>query len=239
VYLLYRRSRKEMPANDIEVIEGEHEEVQYHFLAAPTKLVGGDKKLKSMEYLKMELGEPDASGRRRPVPIEGSESLIEADNVFSAIGQSPNLECLDNSELGSKLERTRWNSVVAAEGTMQSDVPKIFAGGDGWRGAATAVEAIRDGRFAARGIDQLILGEGVETPRNWYEKAPKLPGVDKDIPTTSERGKMAELTVDERRLNFTEVDIGLSKEVAIKETQRCMQCGVVCYQGSRDSEKES
>ncbi len=234
VYLLYRRSRKEMPANDIEVEEGEHEEVQYHFLAAPIKLVGDGGKLKAMEFLRMELGEPDASGRRRPVPVEGSEKLIEADNVFSAIGQSPDLTCLDKGEVGAKLNRTRWNSIVAAEGTMQTDVNQIFAGGDGWRGAATAVEAIRDGRFAARSINKLLLGEETALPKNWYEKAPKLPGVDAGVELEkSERAGMPDLSVDERRHNFEEVELGLSEEMAKKETERCLQCGEVCYRGFR------
>ena len=104
VYLLYRRSRKEMPANDIEVVEGEKEEIQYHFLAAPTKLLGEGGRLESLEYQRMELGEPDASGRRRPVPVEGSETRIPASNVFSAIGQSPDLTCLDEDQVGQRLE---------------------------------------------------------------------------------------------------------------------------------------
>ena len=87
--MLYRRSRAEMPANDIEVEEAEHEGVKFHFLAAPTKLIGENGKLKALEFIRMELGEPDASGRRRPVPVEGSEETLEVDNVIAAIGQFP------------------------------------------------------------------------------------------------------------------------------------------------------
>ncbi|MBU1702292.1 MAG: FAD-dependent oxidoreductase [Candidatus Eisenbacteria bacterium] len=236
VYLLYRRSRKEMPANDIEVAEGEHEEIKYHFLAAPTKLVGEGGRLKALEFQKMELGEPDASGRRRPVPVEGSEMEIEVDNVFSAIGQSPNLDCLDAGDLAKMIERTRWNSIDAKEGTMQTALKQVFAGGDDWRGAATAVEAIRDGRFAARSIHMSLMGEEMELPSNWYRKAPNLPGIDRGV--SFERGarvKMPELSVDERRLNFNEVELGLTEEMARKESRRCLQCGLICYQGYRKS----
>jgi len=239
VYLLYRRSRKEMPANDIEVEEGEHEEVQYHFLAAPTKLVGQGGVLEGLEFQKMELGEPDASGRRRPVPVEGSEEVIPATDVFAAIGQSPDLTCLDDDESGKRIERTRWNSIVAAEGSMQTDLKKVFSGGDCWRGAATAVEAIRDGRFAARGIHRLITGEEPAVPGNWLPKPPKLSGVEAGFqtpPDPDERVRMPDLTVDERRLNFREVDLGLTEEKALEEAERCLQCGLVCYRGHRQRE---
>ncbi|MFO8072243.1 MAG: FAD-dependent oxidoreductase [Polyangia bacterium] len=234
VYLLYRRSRKEMPANDIEVEEGEREEVKYKFLAAPTKLIGKGDRLEKLEYQRMELGEPDASGRRRPVPVEGSEETLDASDVFSAIGQSPELACLDEDEVGKKLERTRWNSVVAAEGTMQTDIDKLFSGGDCWRGAATAVEAIRDGRFAARSIHAHLTGEAVEVPFNWHREPPELPGVDEGVELErSDRVEMPELSIDERRLNFEQVELGLSEEMARKEAARCLQCGLVCYRGFR------
>jgi NADPH-dependent glutamate synthase beta subunit-like oxidoreductase len=235
VYLLYRRSRKEMPANAIEVAEGEKEEVQYRFLAAPTKLVGSGGKLEGLEYQQMALGEPDESGRRRPLPVEGSETVIAADNVFSAIGQSPDLKCLDGDETGRKIGRTRWDSVVAEEGTMQTDVRHVFSGGDCWRGAATAVEAIRDGRFAARAIDRYLSGKDVDVPFNWHKKAPKLPGIDDGVTLDpTERVHMPELDVDARRRNFEEVELGLPEELARREAERCLQCGVVCYRGYRE-----
>ncbi|MBW2459371.1 MAG: FAD-dependent oxidoreductase [Deltaproteobacteria bacterium] len=234
VYLLYRRSRKEMPANDCEVIEGEHEGLDYRFLAAPTGLKGEGGKLSHMEFLRMELGEPDASGRRRPVPVEGSEELIEVDNIFSAIGQSPELACLDDEKVGATIERTRWNSVLVNEGTGSTNVGQVFSGGDCARGAATAVEAIRDGRLAARGIHLLIEGEDVAPPDAWYERAPRLPGIDDGVkfePIT--RAKMIEMPVVDRR-NFDEVELGLTEEMARRETERCLQCGLVCYRGYRE-----
>ncbi|MCP4604028.1 MAG: FAD-dependent oxidoreductase [Proteobacteria bacterium] len=235
VHLLYRRSRKEMPANDAEVEQGEREELQYHFLAAPTELTGDSGKLKALEFQKMELGEPDASGRSRPVPIEGSVEKIEADNIFAAIGQSPDLNCLGEDELGKKIPFTRWNTIEAQDGTMQTDIPKIFTGGDCWRGAATAVQAIRDGRLAARAIHRFLVGEDIKMPGNWHEKPPDLPGIDHGVTVVkTPRAEMPELSVDERRLNFNEVELGLTEEMAKKETERCLQCGLVCYRGYRE-----
>jgi NADPH-dependent glutamate synthase beta subunit-like oxidoreductase len=131
--------------------------------------------------------------------------------------------------------------VVAAEGTMQTDVQNIFAGGDGWRGAATAVQAIRDGRFAARGIHRYLSeDEEVNVPDNWLAEPPKLPGVDTGVSfAPTERARMRELTVDQRRGNFDEVELGLTEEMARKESERCLQCGLYCYRGYRTKEKAS
>lgn len=239
VYLLYRRSRNEMPANDIEVEEGEREGIQYRFLAAPTRLIGNGAALEQLEFQKMELGEPDASGRRRPVPVEGSETSIKASNVFSAIGQSPELSCLDDS-MGSGIEKTRWGTIVGDDATMATSVGGIFAGGDGRRGAATAVEAIRDGRFASRAIHLFLEGKSADPPSNWYRMPPKLPGVDEGISVEPvERAKMPELTVEQRAGSFDEVELGLAEESAKKEARRCLQCGEVCYKGYRTGKRAS
>lgn len=235
VCLVYRRSRAEMPANDIEVVEGEKEGIQYQFLAAPTALIGDRGVLEALEFQKMELGEPDASGRRRPVPKEGSETRIKATNVFSAIGQSPDFSCVSKGDICGKLQMTKWSSVVAKDGTMQTDVPFIFAGGDGWRGAATAVEGIRDGRFASRSIHRLLGGVDVEVPDNWYSSPPTLPRVDEGFEIERiERARMPELEVDQRRGNFNEVELGLTEEMARRESSRCLQCGEICYRGHRN-----
>ena len=117
VTVLYRRSRKEMPANDIEIEEAEKEGVQFHFLAAPTKLIGENGNLSSLEYIQMELGEPDESGRRRPVPVEGSETVLEVDNIISAIGQFPDLTFFKADSYNGPVQVTRWNTIVAGEDT--------------------------------------------------------------------------------------------------------------------------
>jgi NADPH-dependent glutamate synthase beta subunit-like oxidoreductase len=237
VYLIYRRSRKEMPANDIEVHEGDKEGIIYKFLNNPTKIMGEDGHLTSMEVIEMALGEPDASGRRRPLPQEGSEHVIEVTNVFAAIGQSPNLECLDGDDVGEQVQRTRWNSVLVDESVGTTSMPGIFSGGDGARGAATAVEGIRDGRLAASGIHRLLTGDEVAVPPNWLSRPPKLPGVDEGVEIAmGERVHMRELTVEQRADNFEEVELGFTEDMAKREADRCLQCGLICYSGFRSKE---
>ena len=237
VTVLYRRGRTEMPANDIEVVEADHEGVKFHFLAAPSKFEGEDGNVKTLEYIKMALGEPDASGRRRPVPMEGSETILPVDNCFAAIGQFPDLGCLEeDSELGKSIDLTRWRSILVNEETMETNVPGVFSGGDVQRGAATVVEAICDGRRAAGGIHLYLQGlpvkastvkEGapVVQPRDKVLNAEDVEQVHRD----TERAQMRELNVDQRRNNFDEVELGLLEDVALKESQRCLDCGLLCY----------
>ncbi|RJX33882.1 MAG: FAD-dependent oxidoreductase [Desulfarculus sp.] len=231
VTLLYRRSRAEMPANDIEVIEAEHEGIKFQFLAAPTRLIGENGKLTGLEYIKMELGEPDASGRRRPVPVEGSETIIPVDNVIAAIGQYPDLSCLEAGAAGQELKLTKWDTIAAEIDAGSTNIPGVFAGGDTVTGAATAVEAIGAGRRAARSIHHFLSGEEFAAPGDWVHSVKELPQI-KDIPEAvpvGERVKMPELSVAQRALNFNEVELGLTEEMARAETQRCLQCGLYCY----------
>ncbi|UCF68969.1 MAG: FAD-dependent oxidoreductase, partial [Acidobacteriota bacterium] len=124
VILLYRRTRNEMPANEVEIVAGEHEGVDYRFLAAPTRLIGDENfKLKQLEYIEMELGEPDSSGRRRPVPKEGSEKLMNVDVVIAAIGQKPKVDWYTEDLEERGLVLTKWNTIVTDEETLQSPIP--------------------------------------------------------------------------------------------------------------------
>jgi formate dehydrogenase (NADP+) beta subunit len=241
VTVLYRRTRKEMPANDIEVVEANHEEVKFHYLAAPTGFDGEGGMVKALEFIRMELGEPDASGRRRPVPVEDSETKLPVDTVFAAIGQFPDLECLSegDSKVGPELELTRWNSIIGDEVTMQTNVSWIFTAGDCRRGAATAVEAIGDGRKAATGIHLFLQGLAVEpitikpggTP---YEQGQPIVNISSPadvhrVERDTDRIHMNELGVEERRLSFVEVETGLVREQAQREAERCLDCGLICY----------
>jgi NADPH-dependent glutamate synthase beta subunit-like oxidoreductase len=231
VYLLYRRSRKEMPANDIEVEEAEAEGISYKFLSAPTKVTGKNGKLNTLLYQKMKLGPPDASGRSRPVPIEGAIESIKVDNILSAIGQIPDLYCLDTG-IGAGIERSKFNSILVTPGTCQTNLSGYFAGGDAARGAATAVEAIRDGRFAARAINLQLLGQNIEPPTDFHATAPVLKGTEDGFesrPVPEPRVQMPCLSIDDRRQNFTEVETGLTQTDAQKEAERCLECGLVCY----------
>ena len=236
VTLLYRRSRKEMPANDIEVEEGEHEGVQYHFLAAPTRLIGDENgRVKQLEYIQMELGEPDASGRRRPVPVEGSETILDVDNVFAAIGQFADIGFVPPEGEADHLELSRWKTIDADPRTLQTNVSDVFVGGDNYTGPATAVEAIGAGRRAARAIHQLLTGEDV-SPQPDEFKGPVVDCVgpeDLAYLESMPRAKMNELEVDERRLNFNEVELGLTRDQARREAERCLNCGLLCHGAGR------
>ncbi|KIX14884.1 RnfABCDGE type electron transport complex subunit B [Dethiosulfatarculus sandiegensis] len=231
VTVLYRRSRAEMPANDIEVEEAEHEGIKFKFLAAPTKLIGENGKLTALEYITMELGEPDASGRRRPEAIEGSETTMEVDNVIAAIGQFPDLNFRESDATAAELELTRWNSIDTDDQVMNTNVEGVFAAGDAVLGAATVVEAIGTGRRAARAIHMYLTEEDVNAPENWIKDVKEV-RTRAEIPGAvqgGDRAKMKELDVPERAMSFTEVELGLTEEAARKETQRCLSCGLICY----------
>ncbi len=227
VTIIYRRSRKEMPANDIEIEEAEKEGVRFHYLAAPTRLMGEKGRLTHLEYIEMELGEPDESGRRRPVPKPGTETVIPVDNVIAAIGQFPVTGFLKDDEV----TLTRWNTIeVVNEKTGQTNLEWVFAGGDAVTGASIAVEAIGAGRRAARSINLYLRGEEVRVPQEVIGKDSELPDVEELIGVPeSTRARMPELTVEARRLSFEEVERGLSEEMARGEAERCLRCGLICY----------
>jgi len=153
VSILYRRSRREMPANPWEIEEAEREGVKIHYLAAPVKILGQNGKVTGMVCTKMVLGKLDASGRRTPIPIEGSEFEVEADLIIPAISQEPDLSFLHE---GHGLEISKWNSFVIDERTMATNRPGIFAGGDAVTGPSTVIEAIAAGHRAADSIDRFL-----------------------------------------------------------------------------------
>lgn len=227
VTVIYRRSRKEMPANDIEIEEAGREGVVFHYLAAPTKLMGKGGKLTHLEYREMELGEPDESGRRRPVPKEGTETVIEVDNVINAIGQFPVTDFLTKDSIGL----SKWKTIDVVNAlTGETTREGVFAGGDAVTGASIAVEAIGAGRRAARSMHLYLSGEPVCVPEKVITPKSHIPDVEelKEV-RKSERVHMPELSVDERRLSFKEVELGLEEQMAKTESERCLRCGLICY----------
>ncbi|TXT55936.1 MAG: Sulfide dehydrogenase subunit alpha [Candidatus Thorarchaeota archaeon] len=154
VYIVYRRSREQMPARLEEVHHAEEEGVQFKLLINPTEVIGDEKgNVIGMKCIRMELGEKDASGRRRPVPIEGSEFVMDVDTVIVAIGNSPN-PIVTESIPG--LELSKWGTIVIDEETGMSSIPGIFAGGDIVTGAATVISAMGAGKTAAEGIHKYL-----------------------------------------------------------------------------------
>lgn len=154
VYLVYRRTEKEMPARIEEVHHAKQEGIEFHILQSPIRIIGDENsRVRAVECLKYELGEPDDSGRRRPVPIEGSEFTIELDTVIIAIGNKPNPLI---SKTMPELEITKWGTIIVDEHTMATSVPCVYAGGDIVSGAATVILAMGQGRIAAAAINESL-----------------------------------------------------------------------------------
>ncbi len=227
VTIIYRRSRVEMPANDIEIEEAAKEGVVFHFLAAPTRLIGENGTLTHLEYIEMELGEPDESGRRRPIPKKGTEKVIPVDNVIAAIGQFPATSFLKDDGVAL----SRWNTIeVVDELSCQTNIEGVFAGGDAVSGASIAIEAIGAGRRAARSIHLYLSGQEISPPENAIREGSHIHDVDELRPVPiSERVKMPELAIDGRRGSFDEVEQGLDGKMACGEADRCLSCGLICY----------
>ena len=232
VSIIYRRTRNEMPANMVEIEAAEHEGVKFNFLAAPVRAIGDENgKITQLEYLTMKLGEPDASGRRRPVPIKGSETCLDIDMLVSAIGQGPDVSFIESEKLPEELNVTRWNTIDANPEILQASIPYIFAAGDAYTGASLVVEAIGGGRRAARAIHKYLSDEPVtEVPNSLRKKHipeslfPSVAGVVK-----SKRTPMPELPVAERIKSFVESDLVISEDDARRESARCLSCCRLCY----------
>ncbi|MFZ5426327.1 MAG: FAD-dependent oxidoreductase [Thermodesulfobacteriota bacterium] len=230
VRVVYRRSRAEMPAAVEEVEEAEHEGVQFTFLAAPTQLVGQDGKLAGMEVVTMALGEPDASGRRRPEPKAGTERVIPCDMIISAIGQfcDESFAQGDDGTLG-EVCLTKWKTIQVEKDDLSTARKGVYAGGDAAMGPATVVEAIRDGKRAAAAIDAFLSGRPFDAsevePRPRYERellcSPHGCGW-----SENSRPAIPMIPVSARSLNFDQVEIGLDQAMAETEARRCLRCDV-------------
>ena len=226
VILLYRRTRKEMPANAVEIEAAEHEGVEIQFLAAPVRVNVEQDRMASIECIKMELGEPDASGRRRPVPQKGSEYSLSCDWVISAIGQEADLEGVDGD---GKIKVTKWKTIDAKEGTFDTTRPGVFAGGDVVTGPADAIDAIAAGRKAARTIDKYIRTGVIEplTPRFESRRDAFHKLTPQDLPQLEQSNQHHpdEVPVIERILGFKEVEKAYDDDAARIEALRCAECG--------------
>ncbi len=222
VTILYRRTKQEMPAVDAEIEEAEKEGIIIKYLAAPTKLIGDDAgKLTHIECIKMELGAPDASGRRRPIPIDGSEFIIAADTILPAIGQSVDADSYENSDI-----KVKRGLLQADKITLATNIPGVFAGGDVTSGPATVTDAIWAGKAAAVSIDRYIKGEDLTENRD-TDKLKALKKEDIKLENTLpvlQRQPISTIPLKDRNKNFAEVEQGLSRKAAIAEAGRCLSC---------------
>jgi len=225
VSILYRRTRDEMPANDEEIEEAEHEKIKILYLIAPTQIIAENGKVKALECQRMELGDFDASGRRRPIPVKGSEFLLEVDRVIPAIGYTPDLSCLPQGD-GFKTNRAGTLSVDPI--TMATHLPGVFAGGDVVIGPSTVVEAMASGYHAALSIDRYLKGQDLYQDRVYRAlrraDVPKAEEREGEGDSVKPRAQFPSVPVDRRVCTFEEVNLGFDEETAIREAKRCLRC---------------
>ncbi|MGB4430182.1 MAG: FAD-dependent oxidoreductase, partial [Thermacetogeniaceae bacterium] len=222
VVVLYRRTRNEMPAEEIEIMEAEEEGVEFRFLVSPIEICEENGRVTAIRLQKMELGEPDASGRRRPVPIDGAEETIPIDTVIKAIGQQVDPE-------GITVSLSEWNTIAVDENTLATNLPGVFAGGDGVTGPKIAIDAVAQGKKAAESMIAYLAGEEIPVAEPYLVEQEGLTSDDFAQETKISRVKMPQLAVGERTNNFREVNLGLPDEEAVKEAGRCLECGCMDY----------
>ena len=219
VYVVYRRTRNEMPADALEIEEAEEEGVIYKFLTNPISFNGKDGKLESMTLQLMELGEPDASGRRRPVPIEGKTEEIPVDSIIMAIGQK-----LVKDDV-KELELTDRGNIKADEDFFTTNIEGVFAIGDATnKGASIAIEAIGESGRCAKAVDAYLAGVDLETRVPYISKRDEET-IDYSDREKNPRKKPEVLPADYRRNNFDEVCLGYKEDEAKAEAERCLECG--------------
>jgi NADH-quinone oxidoreductase subunit F len=224
VSLFYRRSRDEMPVSQLEYDDALSEGIQMNFLVSPTRIASDNWKVTGLHCIRMKLAEPDATGRRRPIPISGSDFLASADTVIAAVGQAPDLSFLPPD---SALERTRWERLAVDGNRLATSVPGVFAGGDFVAGPGMVVEAIAAGRRGAIAIDKYLQGD--DSRVEMYDLKPAV--VEEAIRPDEEeawepqyRPQVSTLPLEERKHSFKETEMALSEDKARQEARRCLRC---------------
>ncbi len=220
VAIVYRRSRVEMPAESHEVDEAEQEGIKLHILATPVRVLSENGRLTAIECIRMELGEPDESGRRRPLPIKGSEFTMDVDNVIMALGQS-----IDKSRLPEKIGYTDGGTISADPTTLETNIPGVFAGGDVVSGPADVIGAIAAGKEATESIDRYLSGINLREGRP--QQMARVTEVSKEGVVKKARAAIPVLDISKREGSFAEVELNFDEKTAIEEAKRCLNC-VVC-----------
>jgi heterodisulfide reductase subunit A-like polyferredoxin len=232
VVIVYRRSRQEMPADEAEIEAASREGVKLVYLTAPVRVIDEAGRVTGVECIRMELGEPDQSGRRKPVPIEGSEFFLPTDMLIPAVSQSPDPKIAEWLEL----KTTPWGTIEADDLTMQTSRKNVFAGGDVVAGPSSVIEAIAHGKRAAKAINNYLsgrfAGEGLAIPgkrpnplseqelKERKKKTPRMPRV-----------HPRETPVADRMADFREVELVYTPDEAQKEARRCLNCAICCECG--------
>jgi formate dehydrogenase major subunit len=231
VIILYRRTKDEMPADRMEIEDCLAEGIEIMELAAPVGIVTDGGRLKALRCIRMKLGEPDSSGRRRPIPLEGSEFELPCHMAVSAIGQAADLAGLTEAA-GTKVGLTKWNTFVIDPETLATNLRGVYAGGDAADdGPTVVIDAIADGQRAARAVDAYLRGAPlaprpfIVTKEFWAKPGKAELG---DV-TESPRHEVHQIDVEDRRGSFAEVATGFEFEDNTHECDRCLSCGCLRY----------
>jgi NADH-quinone oxidoreductase subunit F len=224
-----------MPAYKEEVDATIEEGIEIQFLTAPSRIITKRGKIAGIECIRMKLGEPDESGRKKPVPIKGSEFIIEVDTLISATGEKPDTSFLTKQGL----EISSRNTLLVDPETLATSRDGVFAGGDAVTGPKTVIDAISAGKRAAESIDRFLRGESLQREYSVTRPSKYIEPVeltDEEIESAS-RGKMPHLPVKERAKNFKEVDLGYTEEIAVREARRCLRCDMGTEDGIKALER--
>lgn len=249
VTILYRRTKQEMPASPEEIADAEAEGIHIAYLTAPTEILGKKGRATAVRCTRMKLGEPDSSGRRRPIPIPNSEHELEFDMVIAAISQSPDIACL-NGKSTTHLDSTKWDTLQVNPETLQTSVPCIFSAGDVVLGPSTIIASMGGGRRAAESIDKFLNNQPLKDYKTHVVRPEIFRGESfrphsyaptyKETPR-AERTKMPKLDPKQRAGIFAEVELGFTEEQAMREAARCLNCGVCveCHECERVCEPKA
>jgi len=223
VTILYRRTRKEMPAYEEEIEEALEEGIEIQYLVTPVKILTKNGKTTGVECVRMELGEMDESGRRSPIPIEGSEFSLEFDTIIPAIGERPDTSFIREND---EIELSKWDTIVADEETGATARQNVFAGGDVVTGPSSVVKAIGAGKRAAESIDKYLQGKDIARKYKLCRPSVYITPVqltEEEI-EDAHRTETHRLPAKKRKKNFNEVTLTLTKKMAVQEARRCLRC---------------
>ena len=223
VIIIYRRTRTEMPAYKEEVDSAIEEGIDIQFLTTPTNVLTKDDEVTGIECIRMKLGDVDKSGRRRPIPIKGSEFIVKLDTLIQAISEQPDISCLEEKH-GFNI--SGWNTFVVDHETLSTNIPGVFAGGDAVHGPSTVIQAMADGKRVAETIDKYIRADKSETKHHVTRPSIYAESVKLKVNEVLEisRQETKKLSFEKRRKNSKEVNLGLDEKSAIKEAKRCLRC---------------
>jgi formate dehydrogenase major subunit len=230
VIIVYRRSLNEMPAHPSEIEDAQREGVEIMFLTNPKSIYAEDGVLKSIECLKMKLEEASPGERPKPVPVEGSEFYVDCDYLISAIGQQVDMSFIKQD---AECKTEKWGTVIVNERTFETSIPGVFSGGDLVSGPLTAVNAIGHGKKAAKAIDTYLqTGFALNGNKKFYSFKHNLANIaisEYSNFSKLKRARMPALSLSERKNNFIEVELGMTKDQVASEATRCLECGCSEY----------